>query len=132
MPKPSQFDNYPAGLAARAPYDVSTRATVEIVHDADTVWVFGDARYEQYFFVPIRFRGVNAEELGTPEGDAAFAWLQQLLPKGTPVVIEDSVKVHGHMQDRSFARYVARLILADGTDIGAALVAAGHAVVMER
>ncbi len=64
------------------------RATVASIYDADTVRLnvdlgFGIWTAKRAF----RLAGIDAPELGTPEGLAARDHLRQMLPVGTPIVV---------------------------------------------
>jgi len=62
-------------------------AYVRRVADCDTLTVYLDRRFMDGSVKRLRLRGINAEELGTPKGDEAAAFLIKLLPPGTPVVV---------------------------------------------
>ena len=71
---------------------------------------------------PIRIYGVDAPELGTTEGKAAREFTVALIPPGTKVVLttfKDAKEKYG--------RYLGKVTLPDGADLGDILVAAGHA-----
>ena len=72
----------------------------------------------------LRLAGVNCPEVGTDAGVAAKRWVENLLPAGTPVVAELL------RQDKFGGRWDAKVWTSDGPDLGALLVAAGHAVVV--
>ena len=80
------------------------------VRDADTLEVGG---------VFVRLEGVDAPELGTPEGEAARAWLMDYL-SGKQV----ECRLTG---EQTYDRYVG-VCWADGQDLGAAVISAGHAL----
>ncbi len=73
---------------------------------------------------PFRLAGIDAPELGTPEGRAARDWLRALLPVGTSLVAitqRDSTEKYG--------RYLAHLYLPDEPirSVNEQLIEAGHA-----
>lgn len=80
------------------------------IRDADTIVVDG---------TPVRLNGVDAPELGTQSGQAAKRWMVSYL-RGKEIACE----LNG---DRTRDRYVG-VCFADGQDIGAAVIAAGHAL----
>ena len=97
-------------------------ATVGEWHDGDTCRIVIDLGFGVALSsLRCRLYGVNAPELGTPEGYAARDFVRELCPPGTPV----STISFGW--DKYGGRYDGSVRLADGRDIGAALLAAGHA-----
>ncbi|SMP10292.1 thermonuclease family protein [Shimia sagamensis] len=80
------------------------------VRDADTIVWDG---------TPVRFQGVDAPELKTRAGKDAKRWTVNYL-RGKKV----SCDLTG---ERSYDRYIG-VCYADGKDIGAAVIAAGHAL----
>ncbi len=80
------------------------------VRDADTIVVDG---------TPVRLNGVDAPELGTRSGQDAKRWMVNFL-RGKDV----ECKLNG---ERTHDRWVG-VCFADGEDIGAAVIAAGHAL----
>jgi micrococcal nuclease len=99
-------------------------AIVTSIWDADTFRMDVDVGFGIWTKnQPIRLYGVDAPELGTDAGRAAKAYLQELMPVGarvTLVTFKDAKEKYG--------RYLGRVTLTDGTDVAAALIAAGHAV----
>jgi endonuclease YncB( thermonuclease family) len=85
-----------------------------------------------YPYATIRVADINSPELHRGDdaeraaGVEARAYAMSLAPVGTPVVI------HTEPDTETFGRFVAAITLPDGRDFGQAMVAAGHAVVMER
>lgn len=63
-------------------------AEVLRVIDGDTVTIRVDLGFYLYLQHNVRFFGVNAPELSTPEGKAAKAELEKILPVGTQVVFQ--------------------------------------------
>jgi len=96
-------------------------ATILRVVDGDTVHAEVDLGLDIRVRVTLRLAGINAPEIGTPEGIAAKAWLVDQLGSGSLVVRT--------VKDRreKFGRYLATL-LVDGRDLNQAMIDAGHAV----
>ncbi len=84
------------------------------VRDADTIVVNGTA---------VRFQGVDAPELKTRAGKDAKRWTVNYLSDKT---VECDLT-----GERSYDRYIG-ICYADGADIGAAVIAAGHALDCRR
>ncbi len=80
------------------------------VRDADTIVVDG---------TPVRLNGVDAPELGTRSGQDAKRWMVNFL-RGKDI----ECSLNG---ERTYDRWVG-VCYADGQDIGAAVIAAGHAL----
>ncbi len=80
------------------------------VRDADTIVVNG---------TPVRLNGVDAPELGTRSGQDAKRWMVNYL-RGKSI----SCDLSG---ERTYDRWVG-VCFADGEDVGAAVIAAGHAL----
>ncbi len=101
------------------------RATVASIYDADTVRLnvdlgFGIWTVKRAF----RLAGIDAPELGTPEGLAARDYLRQMLPVGTPIVV-----ITYKDQGDKYGRFLADLYGAPGetTSINQHLIDAGFA-----
>ncbi len=90
----------------------ATSATAGSLHvrDADTIVVDG---------TPVRLNGVDAPELDTRSGQDAKRWMVNFL-RGKSI----ECKLNG---ERTYDRWVG-VCYADGQDIGAAVIAAGHAL----
>ncbi len=90
----------------------ATTATAGSLHvrDADTIVVDG---------TPVRLNGVDAPELDTRSGQDAKRWMVNFL-RGKSI----ECKLNG---ERTYDRWVG-VCYADGQDIGAAVIAAGHAL----
>lgn len=84
------------------------------VRDADTIVVSG---------TPVRLNGVDAPELGTRAGQDAKRWMVNYL-RGKEI----SCDLNG---ERTHDRWVG-VCYADGEDIGAAVIRAGHALDCRR
>lgn len=75
-----------------------------------------------------RLYGLNCPEHATPAGDAATAFTAALLPPGTQVIARVR-QVGGHDAQEKYGRWLATIVVAGvGTDVNAALIAAGHAL----
>jgi endonuclease YncB( thermonuclease family) len=98
--------------------------TVLQVHDGDTFWVTIDLGLRITSTQKIRVRGVNAPELPTPEGIASRDWLKALLAPGT------ALKLASHSW--TYDRLECDVTLSDGSDLAAAMLAAGVAVPAHR
>lgn len=125
MRRPVEFTDFPDALdalGAFGPY----RAVIKHWVDGDTCDVLCDAGLNDYPYVTIRLLGVDTPETNRAAsrdaGLRAKAFVEALAPVGTPCVIITEPDA------MTFGRYVATVVLADGTDIGQALLAAGHAV----
>ncbi len=101
------------------------RARVAYIYDADTVRLDIDLGFSIWTHrQPFRLAGIDAPELGTPEGRAARDWLRALLPVGTgltAITVRDSTEKYG--------RYLAHLYLPDEpiVSVNEQLIDAGHA-----
>lgn len=119
MTKPAEFQDFPDELAALAPYG-PYRVIVKRVIDGDTFEAFFDPGINKYAFEAIRLANVWAPELkkGSPEsrreGAAAKAFLESLLPVGTPLVIHTS-KNRNTQETTTLARYVGDCISVAGS-----------------
>lgn len=95
-------------------------ATVLHVIDADTVKVDLDLGWRIRYLASVRIDAVNAPELATDDGRAARVWAANLLPSGL------SVTVVSRRLDK-YGRVLGAVLMPDGRDYAALLVAAGHA-----
>jgi micrococcal nuclease len=94
---------------------IATTATAQVhIRDADTIVVDG---------TPVRLQGVDAPELKTRSGKDAKRWMVNHL-RGQAVNCELT-------GERTYDRYVG-VCYVDGQDIGAAVIAAGHALDCRR
>lgn len=112
------------------------RATVERWVDADTVDVIVDLGF--YVLHRVRLRllasdgGVDAPELNSRDpaerarAQRAAARAAQLALPGDSVIVQTQRAAAGDPRD-GFRRFLARVVLADGTDVGDALIAEGLA-----
>ncbi|WP_170326731.1 thermonuclease family protein [Ruegeria arenilitoris] len=99
-------------LVAAATFFLATSAAAGTLHvrDADTIVDDG---------TPVRLNGVDAPELDTRSGQDAKRWMVNYL-RGKSI----SCKLNG---ERTYDRWVG-VCYADGEDVGAAVIAAGHAL----
>ena len=106
-----------SGKATYGPYP----ATVSRIIDGDTVALSIDLGFGVAYSGVCRLYGCNAAEHGTPEGDAATAYLHTLLSSGEPV------QVLSHGWDKYGGRFDGSISSAAGGDVVQAMIAAGHA-----
>lgn len=126
MRRPYEFDNFPDEIAEPfGPY----RAVVGYIVDGDTFDCLVDLGFNQYRYTTIRIANIDAPEkfrLDTrEEGEAALQYLAALIPVGSPVLL------YTEKDPDSFGRYIAEITALDEEgefDVGAAMVADGHAV----
>lgn len=83
------------------------KAEVTRVVDGDTLWVQVDFGFSFYQPWKVRFRGVDAPEMGTEEGKRAKAWVEERLRK-YPFVILTTTKVG------MYGRYIADVFYGNG------------------
>lgn len=121
--KPDTFNDFPPTIATPfGPY----RAIVEEVIDGDTIAVSISVGFSIYIYKHIRIKGINAPELTSQDpilherAKAAKQFLINRLPYSTPCKIDTEKD-----QKFSFERYVADVILKDGTNLGNELVDMG-------
>lgn len=90
--------------------------------DADTSRAIVDVGFDMTIKLTLRWRGINAPELSTPEGRAAREALNAKLPPGTVCTITTQ-------RDRKekYGRYLATFDL-EGENLNDWLVKSGHAV----
>lgn len=108
------------------PVSTAEGYAVAYVVDGDTIEVTDSDGATQR----VRLLGINAPEVahhgedGQCGGEEATAQLEQLLPEGAAVqLVTDS---HADTEDR-YGRLLRYVETADGTDVGASLIAAGYA-----
>lgn len=97
------------------------RATILRVVDGDTVHAEIDLGLDVSTRITLRLAGLDAPEASSPEGIAATAWLAEHAPVGSRLIVR-TTKDHRE----KFGRYLGTLI-ADGVELNAAMIAAGHA-----
>ena len=99
------------------------RSEITSVYDGDTCRAdidlgFGVILRNQ----SLRIYGIDTPELSTKEGIDAREFARSLLPAGTKVVIttlKDAKEKYG--------RYLAKIVLPDGSDFATVMVTSGHA-----
>ncbi len=100
------------------------RAVVDRWLDADTFIAVVDAGFGLYPHVEIRLANASAPEKNTPKGKEAKAFVQELLPRDSRVILRTE-------KDRfapTFSRWAASILMSDGRDLATVLVEAHHAV----
>lgn len=107
------------------PHVYTMPATVDRVVDGDTMVAHlellpGEAWHGRH----VRVEGINAPELSAAGGAAARDFAAGLAPAGAEVTLVAS------RRDK-YGRVLAKVVLADGTDFAATMLAAGHATVMQ-
>ena len=95
---------------------------VTAVTDGDSCKVTLDLGFRVWHDTRIRLLGVDAPERGEVGWGEARAYLGSLLPPGLAV----TVRTQG--PDKYGDRWLGDVILADGTSVAVAMLAAGHAV----
>lgn len=119
-PRPAAFARWPKDLSPTyGPY----RAVLDRWKDADTGVFLVDFGMEEYDYREIRVLGYSSPESGTPEGDAATAFANELAPPGSRALIHSD---KGRFSP-TYTRWAARIVLEHGLDYGPALHTAGHA-----
>lgn len=107
-------------------------AVVRDWHDGDTVHVDVDLGFSMFAvshdldghpILSCRIFGINAPELGTPEGREALAYALTVCPPGTRVT------VMSHGWDKYGGRFDGSIALPDGSDFASLMLDTGHAVV---
>lgn len=119
-------------MAHLVPYEY--RAHVTRIVDGDTVDLVVDLGFTVHMDLRVRIAGIDTPEIygvkHTSEeyaaGKEASEYLKGIMPPGSPVMIRTE-------QDTGkYGRWIADIFLDDGTDIGEAMVAAGHAERIDR
>lgn len=100
------------------------RAVIIRIVDGDTIHATIDLGLDVRVDVTLRLAGINAPERGTVAGGAATAYLKSLVGPLPATVTVRTVK------DRreKYGRYLAGVILDDGSYANALMVTSGHAV----
>lgn len=70
--------------------------------------------------VHVRVEGINAPELHDAGGREAKAYAESLVPPGAEVTLIATRR-------EKYGRFLARIVLADGSDFSTEMIAAGHA-----
>ncbi len=125
--KPIEFRDFPADLhPGFGPYS----AIVKHIVDGDTFDLLIDAGLQEYPYVTARLLGYDAPEtnrLATrAAGLAAKAFVEEVMPVGSPVQVRTAP------DPDSFGRWLVRVALLSGYDLGKMMENAGHVVPMIR
>lgn len=102
-------------------------ATLIDIHDGDTLRCNVDLGCDVHVNLTVRFYGLNAPELSTPEGKTALAWVQQWFAANCPDgrFVLQTIKDHRE----KYGRYLGTMFAVGGTvSINDAEIAAGQAV----
>lgn len=94
------------------------------VHDGDTATFDLDLGWFLTYRQHVRVAHINAPELATPAGKISALRVRQLLPVGTPVII-DSLGLD------KYGRSLATITLPDGQDLGTIMLQENLAVPYE-
>lgn len=78
----------------------------------------------------VRWNGINAPEISTPEGKDALAWLEKTLPAGSSCVMR-SVKDKKEKYGRYLGTFFAVVSDEGYVNLNQAMIDAGHAVSYE-
>ena len=92
------------------------------IYDGDTVWLEVDLGFGLKFTENFRLLGINAPELRTPTGPAARDYLRALV-EGQALVVKTSKD-----KKEKYGRYLATILLPDGTNVNEKMIETGHAV----
>jgi endonuclease YncB( thermonuclease family) len=103
-------------------------AWVTKVVDGDTFHVGIDLGLDIATFQTVRFAGLNAPEMSTPEGKEVKAWVETWLAEHCPNgrFILRTVKDHRE----KYGRYLGTIVAPDGAVLNDDLLSTGRAVVM--
>ncbi len=120
MAKPRAFENWPKSAlpVTYGPF----RAVVDRWQDADTAVMVVDASFGEYPYVEIRLANASAPEKNTSAGKEAKAFVEELLPRDSRVILRTE-------KDRfapTFSRWAAGILMEDGRDFATVLVDSGH------
>ncbi len=123
--KPPQFTDWPASIdPGFGPF----RGVIQRVVDGDTLYILLDCSFSIYTFHSIRIANIDSPELfsGPPEerarGKAAKEYLESIAPPGTKCLLRTD------KDKTTFGRYLASILLPNGTDMANEMVRAGYAV----
>lgn len=95
------------------------------IHDGDTITLQIDLGFRVTYKTPVRFNGINAPELSTPEGKIALAFLETLIKVGDPII----VKTFKNPTDK-YGRWLADLYRpVDTISLNQQMIDSGNAVV---
>jgi endonuclease YncB( thermonuclease family) len=101
------------------------RARVRRVLDGDTVELRVDLGFDIHHDLQVRLTGHNAPEDEGASKVPGAAWTAQLRALLAPesAVLLYTKKARSGKAKRSFVRYIGRVVLDDGTDVSAAMLA---------
>lgn len=94
------------------------RALCLRVIDGDTLLVRVDCGFRVAITISVRVRGVNTPEQNETGGDAATAYVRELI-EGKPIIVES------YRDRRSFERWVCD-VYVDGRMLAETIILAGH------
>ncbi len=107
------------------------RAHVLRVVDGDTVDLRVDLGFDIRIDMKVRLSSINAPEMSTPEGRVARDHLIQMMQTepnaGTATYFQPLTIRTDKDRREKYGRYLATLILHDGTNVNEQMVADGHA-----
>lgn len=109
------------------------RAALVRVIDADTLAILVDVGFGARYEAAIRIAGIDAPELGTPEGEAARLFLLRLLDladAGRWPLLVRTQKTAAGTDVRSFARYVGDVTIASAASMGGGPLDVADALVL--
>ena len=99
------------------------KAIVVSIYDGDTVRLDVDLGMSTWLGnVSVRVAGIDAPEVVNPDGKAARAHAKLIMPPKTKVTIRTT-----RDKKEKYGRYLAEIILPDGTSFAEVMIAAGHA-----
>jgi endonuclease YncB( thermonuclease family) len=99
------------------------KATVVRHVDADTTVVDIDPGFDLTIRKTVRWAGIDAAERFTPEGQAALAYVEQMMPVGSTVIMKSAKSTRD-----KYGRYLARFFGDNGKPLDVELVEKGWAV----
>ncbi len=107
-----------------ANYVFTMPGVVDRVIDGDSVVVHvGIMPGIEMHGIHVRMQGINAPELRNAGGPAARDYLMSLLLEGSAITLVSS-------QEDKYGRLLARIVLADGSDVSSLMLSSGNAVPM--
>ena len=113
-------------------------AFIDRVIDGDTLVVVTLVGFGNVMIDKLRLRGIDCPELGTPEGERAKAYVTNLLPVGSTIILKSHksrTDTHGRfVVDVFFKTNEAdpEVIIKDGVYLNQHLLDEGHAVRMKE
>ena len=121
MAKPSMFEGWPKTFSL--PPFGAYAGVVDRVVDGDSFYAWVRGPFDHYPYLEFRLYRASSPEKNTPEGKAAKAFAEKLMPSGSRVILNAQRADFS----RTFTRYVAAVLLEDGRDLASEMVNAGHA-----